>query len=309
MLLAILGVVIGVVLGSVLGALLWDALKQRREKDKLAGADASAARIIAEAQTKEKEALLEAKEEAIRIRGEAENEARERRQEVLRLEQRVLQKEENLERKVDAVDRRDRAIGEREKQLDEVRAKLEDLQHEKVAEIERVAHLTTQEARDVLMAEIEGEVRDEANRLVAHDGDAGTRGRRPCAPVRSSTSTIQRIVRRGGIRIHRHGRADPERGHEGPDHRPRGAQYPRPGARHRHRPDHRRHAGRGHALGLRRRAARGGAAGADAPDFGRAHPPDAHRGGGGEVPQRGRERAQDCRRRGGAEVELPRPAP
>ncbi len=192
MLLAIVGVVIGVVLGSVLGALLWDALKQRREKVKLAGADTEAARIVAEAQTKEKEALLDAKEEAMRIRSEAEGEARERRQEVLRLEERVLQKEENLERKVDAVDKRDHAIGEREQQLDEVRSKLDDLQREKVAEIERVAHLTTQEARDVLLAEIEGEVRDEANRIVR---TMETQAREDGAMRARSilTSTIQRM--------------------------------------------------------------------------------------------------------------------
>ena len=51
-----------------------------------------AQRIIAEAQTKEKELLLEAKEEAIRLRAQAENEAREARQEVLKLEQRVAQR-------------------------------------------------------------------------------------------------------------------------------------------------------------------------------------------------------------------------
>jgi len=150
----------------VLGALLWNALRDRREKGRLASAEAEAARIIAEAQTKEKETLLAAKEEAIRVRAEAENEARERRQEILRLEERVLQREENLERKVEAVDRRDRALTEREHQLEEAREQLESLQRQKLAEIERVAHLTSQEARDLLLAEIETEVRDEANRLV-----------------------------------------------------------------------------------------------------------------------------------------------
>jgi ribonuclease Y len=165
MLLAI-GVVLGGALGIVLGALLWNALRDRREKGRLASAEAEAARIIAEAQTKEKETLLAAKEEAIRVRAEAENEARERRQEILRLEERVLQREENLERKVEAVDRRDRALTEREHQLEEAREQLESLQRQKLAEIERVAHLTSQEARDLLLAEIETEVRDEANRLV-----------------------------------------------------------------------------------------------------------------------------------------------
>src|SRR2546425_2599238 len=86
-------------LALALGALIGYALRNRREQPKLEAAEAQAARIIAEAQTKEKETLLEAKETALRIIEEAESEAKERRQEILRLEQRVTQKEETLERK------------------------------------------------------------------------------------------------------------------------------------------------------------------------------------------------------------------
>ena len=191
----LLAIVVGVVLGAlglVLGALLGNALRERREKGKLAAAETDAARIIAEAQTKEKEAVLEAKEEAIRIRAQAETEAKERRQEVLRLEERVLQKEENLERKAESVEKRDHALTEREQQLDSARAKLEELQLQKVAEIERVSHLTTQEARTILLAEIESEVRDEANRIVREmeshaREDGGMRAREIL------TSTVQRM--------------------------------------------------------------------------------------------------------------------
>ena len=164
-----IAVVVGVVVGALalaLGALIGHALRDRRDRSRHASAAADAARIVSEAQTREKEILLEAKGEAIRIISQSEAEAKERRQEVLRLEQRVTQKEENLERKTDAVERRDRAVADREDQLDQARQKLEELQHQKLAEIERVAHLTTQEARDVLLAEVETEIRDEGNRLV-----------------------------------------------------------------------------------------------------------------------------------------------
>ena len=153
-------------LALALGALIGYVLRNRNDQPKIAAADAQAARIIAEAQVKEKEAVLEAKESALRIIEEAESEAKERRQEILRLEQRVTQKEETLERKTEAVERRDRVIVEREQRLDDERAKLEELQHQKLTEIERVAHLTTQEARGILLAEVEVEIRDEANRLV-----------------------------------------------------------------------------------------------------------------------------------------------
>jgi ribonuclease Y len=185
------GVVLGV-LGLALGALIGQKLRESKEKGTRAAAEAESARIIAEAQTKEKELLLEAKEEAMRVRSQAESEARELRQEVLRIEQRVAQKEESLERRSEAVERRDSAIADRERKLDEVRAAVEELQRQKIAEIERVSHLTSQEAREVLLTEVEGEIREDANRLV-REIEAETREKAAGRARSVLTATMQRM--------------------------------------------------------------------------------------------------------------------
>ena len=113
----------------VVGAAIGPALYPRREKSKLTGVAADADRIIAEAQTKEKELLLEAKEESIRIRAQAENEAKELRQEVLRLEQRVSQREENLDRKQEAHrPPRQHARRSASRSIEEARQAIEELQ-------------------------------------------------------------------------------------------------------------------------------------------------------------------------------------
>jgi ribonuclease Y len=163
---AILLVVIAAVVALAVGAFVAYALLSRRDATKLSTASADAERLLAEAQTKEKELLLEAKEEAIRIRSQAENEAKDLRQEVLRLEQRVAQKEENLDRKQEAIDRRDRSLSEREDKIEEARKIVEELTGQRMAELERVAHLTQGEARVMLMTELETEIREEANRRV-----------------------------------------------------------------------------------------------------------------------------------------------
>src|SRR5438045_8533784 len=117
MLAAILGVLIVVALA--LGLLAGFALQSKREKTKLESADADAARILNEAQTKEKELLLEAKAESLSVLSAAEAEAKERRAGVLRLEQRILRKEENLERKTESGYRRVRTHESREAERDE----------------------------------------------------------------------------------------------------------------------------------------------------------------------------------------------
>jgi ribonuclease Y len=160
-----LGVILGV-LGLAIGALLGSTIRRRISQGRVAAAERDAAQILAEAQTKEKEILLEAKEEAIRLRAQVEAELKERRAEVLKLEQRVAQREESLDRKLENQERRSQSLDEKENELSRIRAELEELRKKQREEIERISGLTNQEARDILLAEVEKEARDEGNRRV-----------------------------------------------------------------------------------------------------------------------------------------------
>lgn len=156
LILGLVGVVIGVI-GSVI-------VQQRIRQSRIESAERSAARILNEADRRQKEILLEAKEEALRFRKEAESELRERRAEVQRAERRVIQKEENLDRKLDSLEQRQRNLQNKERDLEEARKKLSALEEERRAELERLSNLTSAEARDMLLAQVEREIRDEANR-------------------------------------------------------------------------------------------------------------------------------------------------
>jgi ribonuclease Y len=189
---AIVAIIVGVIALAV-GALIGQLLLKRRESEKATAAQAEANRIVAEAQTKEKEALLSAKEEAMRIRAQADAEAKEMRSEVLKLEQRVSQRDENLDRKQEAIDRRDHSLADRERRLEEARQVVEELTGQRMAELERVSHLTEGEARAILMTELEVEVREDANRLVRQ---IEAESRENAAPKAREilTATIQRIA-------------------------------------------------------------------------------------------------------------------
>ena len=129
-------------------------------------ARATADRLVAEARAKQKEIILEAKDEALRITKQRESEDRERRAELQRYEARLDKKDEQLDTKTDQVEARDRRLGEREKELDAERAEIVRLQDEQKAELARVAGLSQEDARRVLLEQIEEEVRDVANRRV-----------------------------------------------------------------------------------------------------------------------------------------------
>jgi ribonuclease Y len=163
---ALIGAVIGVLIGLAIGALAGYAARRSATRDQEAEAEQAAARILADAQAKEKETLLTAKEEAIQLRAQAEQESKTRRDEILRLEQRVANREETLDRKLDALEKREQTFTQKEQQQEAIRTELEELRKAKLAEVERVAQMTSDEARNHLLRELESEVREEGNRLV-----------------------------------------------------------------------------------------------------------------------------------------------
>jgi len=131
-------------------------------------ARANGERLVAEARAKQKEILLEAKDEAITLAKTAETENRERRSELQRYETRLDKKDEQLEGKLAAVDQRERRLVEKELELDAEREKIVQLQAEQRTELARVAGLSMDEARGLLLKRVEEEMRDITNRRV-HD--------------------------------------------------------------------------------------------------------------------------------------------
>ncbi|OGO50869.1 MAG: ribonuclease Y [Chloroflexi bacterium RBG_16_68_14] len=161
----VLSVVIGV-LALAIGGVLGYTLKIRIGQGQVEAAKGTATRILTEAEAKRRETLLEAKEEAIRLRSQAEAELKGRRDETLRLEQRVAAKEENLDRKIEAQERREHELANRQQQVEEQKGQLEELRQRQLREIERVARLSAEEARDLLLKEIDKEVREDAARRI-----------------------------------------------------------------------------------------------------------------------------------------------
>src|SRR4029453_16570062 len=145
------------------GALLWGAASKRRAADdavKNGGSEADRTLKQAErdAETLRKEAALEAREKAHELAAEAEKQARERRQEIIGLEQGLADKTRALADRLAVNDRVEQELRAREKALaaHEQRAaaaatRAEQLVAERQRELQRVASLTAEEARELLL--------------------------------------------------------------------------------------------------------------------------------------------------------------
>lgn len=114
-----------------------------------------------EAEAQKRETILEAKEEALRIKNELEREIRERRNDVQRLEKRLLQKEENLDRKTDILEKKEENLNKKENETEKLQGELRILNKKKQGELERISGLTADQAKEILLAELEKELTQE----------------------------------------------------------------------------------------------------------------------------------------------------
>ncbi len=137
---------------------------------KISSAEEAAKQIVdqagKEAEALKKEKILEAKDEVHKIRTDAEKENRERRNEIQRLEKRILQKEETLDRKLENFERKETELERRERAISDMQSKVEELYNTQRAELERVSGLSREEAKSIILSQVESEVRHECAMLV-----------------------------------------------------------------------------------------------------------------------------------------------
>lgn len=115
-----------------------------------------------EAESKKKEAILEAKEEVHRLRNDLERESRDRRNEVQRLERRLIQREELLDKKGDALEKKEDGLSRKQQEIDDLQASVEELYGKQREELQRLSGLTSEEAKQILLEEVNKEIKHEA---------------------------------------------------------------------------------------------------------------------------------------------------
>lgn len=186
-------IVIGIVVGIAVGYII----RKNIAEAKLKSAEEAAAKILIDAkkegETRKKEALLEAKDEIFRMRNEASKENKERRNEILRQEKRLQQKEESLDRKLDSIERKEENIKRKEQEIDQRNQNLVELQQQKLKELEIISGITSQEAKQILLASIEDEVKHDAAILIKDiETQAKEEGEKKAREI--ITSAIQRVA-------------------------------------------------------------------------------------------------------------------
>ena len=162
--------IIIIVVVAAICLLIGYILRKNIGEKAIGSAEQKAKNLILDAENRsetiKKEITLEAKEEAHRMRTEVEREVRERRAEIQRSERRLIQKEESVDRKLENIEKREESITRHENEILEKKKDLEGFVARQIEELEKISGLTADEAKALLLDEIEKDVRHDASVMI-----------------------------------------------------------------------------------------------------------------------------------------------
>ncbi len=156
---AILAGVVFLAVGLAVGY----AYRKNIAEKKIGRAEETVVKLIEDAQKKaeaiRKETILEAKEEVHRLRNEFDKETKERRNEQAKLERRLLQREETLDKKNDAAEQKEQQLERKMKEVSKTKEEISRLRDQQIEQLERIADLTSEQAKGLLLEKVESEAR------------------------------------------------------------------------------------------------------------------------------------------------------
>jgi len=157
------------VAGGIIGYLIIKSrqLQARNEAEAvLRNAEVEAKRMVAEAETRAKSIELAAQEQKVQILEEADQEIVRRRREMDRSEERIQRRQEAVESRVEQLEQRNRKLDQRQSKLDKRETDLTRLEEERTAELERIAVMTQEDARQELLVAVEQSARQDMARKI-----------------------------------------------------------------------------------------------------------------------------------------------
>ena len=146
---------VGIAFAFILGGVVGWVFKHYLDKARVSTAAQQAEQIIREAskegEASAKDILLKAKDKTEHLRNEAEREIKRRKKEIERQELKLQRKEESLDQKLDNVQKRIENLDKKEKRVTSLEHELEEKVAEQDKEIERIAGLTQEQAKNFLL--------------------------------------------------------------------------------------------------------------------------------------------------------------
>ncbi|MCA9868240.1 MAG: ribonuclease Y [Anaerolineales bacterium] len=161
-----IGLLIGIVVGAAVAAFITRAVMQPRVADTIAAAESEIAEKRLAAEREAENILRTSREAAQDIRLEAEKAIERRYQDLARAEERVDRRGANQDTQAKTLEQREQLLNKRQSRLDKRQNDLGNLEQEHRQKLEETAAMTTDEARAVLIQQVEKEAQQDLARVM-----------------------------------------------------------------------------------------------------------------------------------------------
>ncbi len=163
-------IIAAILISLAIGIPVGMVYRKKVAESKIQGAENEAKRIVElakiEAENLKKEEIFKAKEEIMANRKELDQEIKERRGEVQKQEARLIQKEENLERRSDNFEKKEREVEKELQNIEKEKQEVEKLYQKEMVELQKIAGLTQEQAKQRLLSEMDKELIAEKAALI-----------------------------------------------------------------------------------------------------------------------------------------------
>ncbi|HPX94612.1 MAG TPA: ribonuclease Y [Candidatus Moranbacteria bacterium] len=150
------GLLIGAAGGFYLGYLVRQAIARRR----LDTAEGQIEKMLEEAEKKSQEVVLNAKNKAVEILEEAKKKEKEREDQILRSEQRLEKRENIIDKKTEEIERGHKILEQKAEEIKKIRHEAEEVRKKELQRLEKIAGLSKEQAKKILLQLTEEENRD-----------------------------------------------------------------------------------------------------------------------------------------------------
>lgn len=113
-----------------------------------------------------REAKIQSKEDALKIKNELEKESKERHKELIEIEKKLLKKEDHVDSKERTIEKREVEIYEKQQYITKQKRKLDEIYGKQVEILEKITSLGKKEAKEMLLNNLEREVRNDAAKFI-----------------------------------------------------------------------------------------------------------------------------------------------
>jgi ribonuclease Y len=157
---------VALIIGMVIGILGYNTYQSSQGKKRLQQAEEQAQNIVGQANNQARGIVGEAEAKARAVLEEGERTLSARRRELDKEDARLQHRREDLDKRYERLEQREANLNKRQSQLDRKQNDLQNLEAQRLEELQKIAQMTTDEARAQLLSAVEQDARNDMARII-----------------------------------------------------------------------------------------------------------------------------------------------